>query len=44
VKVGKIQIYIEPRDLYIGYYRGLDNHFVCVLSTLVIYWLRKAAK
>ena len=34
-------VYIEPRDWWIGYYRGDRHHYVCPLPTVVIRWPRK---
>lgn len=37
-----VKIYIEPRDWWIGYYRGDGFHYVCLLPTVVIRWHRRA--
>lgn len=36
-----INIYIEPRDRWIGYFRGDDYHYVCPLPCVVIRWGRR---
>jgi hypothetical protein len=38
-----MKIYLEPRDIWIGYYRGDTHHYVCPLPTLVIRWQRRLA-
>jgi hypothetical protein len=30
-----MRVYIEPRDWWIGYYRGDTHHYVCPLPTVV---------
>jgi hypothetical protein len=39
-KVGRVKVYREPRDWWVGYYRGDTHHYVCVLPTIVIRWSR----
>jgi hypothetical protein len=39
---GVVNVYIEPRDWWIGYYRGDGYHYVCPLPTVVIRWRRRA--
>lgn len=41
MKIGPVDVYIEPRDLWVGYYRGDDHHYVCPLPTVVLRWRRK---
>jgi hypothetical protein len=36
-------VYIEPRDWWVGYYRGDTHHYVCPLPCVVIRWRRGAA-
>ena len=36
-----MRIYIDKRDLWVGYFRGDDYHYVCPLPTLVIRWPNK---
>ena len=38
--LGKVSIYIDSADWWIGYYRGDTNHYACPLPTLVIRWRR----
>lgn len=35
-----VTIYVEPRDLWVGYFRGPRHHYVCLLPTVVIRWPR----
>jgi hypothetical protein len=34
-------VYLEPRDVWIGYYRGDRHHYVCLLPCVVIRWARR---
>jgi len=36
IRVGRVQIYLEPRDLWMGVYIGPDAVYVCPLPLLVI--------
>jgi hypothetical protein len=36
-----MSVYIEPRDWWIGYYRGDTHHYVCLLPCVVIRWERR---
>jgi hypothetical protein len=36
-------IYIDRADWWIGYYRGPNHHYVCLVPTVVIRWRRGAA-
>lgn len=38
---GSMKVYRDPNDLWVGYYRGPNYHYVCVLPTLVIRWVRR---
>jgi hypothetical protein len=38
--VGKVQIYFDFKDWWIGYYRGEFSSFVCPIPTLVFRWYR----
>lgn len=33
-------IYIDTADWWIGYYRGSNHHYVCLVPTVVIRWRR----
>lgn len=35
-----MKVYLDLRDWWIGYYRGDDHHYVCVLPTVVVRWQR----
>ena len=35
-----LKIYIDTADWWIGYYRGPNHHYVCILPTIVIRWDR----
>lgn len=37
----RVRVYLEPRDWWIGYYRGDDHHYVCPLPCVVIRWKRR---
>jgi hypothetical protein len=39
----KLVIYIDRDDWWIGYYRGPNNHYVCLLPTIVVRWRRGRA-
>lgn len=39
-----MRLYIEPRDAWVGYYRGETNHYVCVLPCIVFKWRRRVRK
>lgn len=34
----RVRVYVEPRDWWIGYYRGETHHYACPLPCLVIRW------
>lgn len=38
----RVRVYIEPRDWWVGYYRGDTHHYVCPLPCVVIRWKRRA--
>ena len=38
--IGRVQLYIEPRDLWIGVYIAPAAVYVCALPMLVIRWSR----
>lgn len=38
-----MKVYFEPRDWWIGYYRGDSHHYVCPVPTLVIRWARRTS-
>lgn len=38
-----VYVYREPRDWWVGYYRGDRHHYVCPLPTVVVRWARKVA-
>jgi hypothetical protein len=37
-----VNIYLDSRDWWVGYYRGNEHHYVCPLPTVVIRWERRA--
>ena len=41
IHLRQLAVYLEPRDWWIGYYRGTSHHYVCVLPCLVIRWNRR---
>lgn len=36
--IGRVQLYIEPRDVWVGLYVAPAAIYVCPLPTLVIRW------
>lgn len=41
--VGRLQVYLEPRDLWVGVYVAKDAIYVCPLPLLVFRWTREAS-
>ncbi|MGE5830694.1 MAG: hypothetical protein ACM30G_20350 [Micromonosporaceae bacterium] len=39
--VGRLQVYLEPRDVWIGVYVAPDAIYVCPLPMLVFRWTRR---
>lgn len=37
-----MKVYLEPRDVWVGYFRGDSHHFVCLLPCVVIRWRRRS--
>lgn len=42
IRIGRVSIYVEPRDVWIGCYIALDAIYVCPLPLLVIRVARRA--
>lgn len=40
LRVGCVQLYIEPRDVWVGAYVGRGAIYLCPLPCLVIRWQR----
>ena len=40
VAIGRVQLYIEPRDLWVGIYVASAAVYVCLMPMLVIRWSR----
>jgi hypothetical protein len=40
IRVGRVSIYFEPRDLWVGVYVSRQHLFVCPLPAVVIRWAR----
>jgi len=40
VSAGRLRVYFEPRDWWIGVYVAVGYVYVCPLPTLVIRWAR----
>lgn len=36
-----MRLYFDARDWWVGYFRGDDRHYVCLLPTLVLSWPRR---
>lgn len=43
-RIGRVQIYIEPRDIWMGVYVAPNAVYVCPLPLVVIRWDRKIAE
>lgn len=41
LRLGRLAIYFEPRDLWIGAYISYDAVYVCPLPVLVLRWTRR---
>jgi hypothetical protein len=45
MRIGKVRIYFDWRDWWVGYFRGsqrrMRTHYVCPLPCLVISWPMK---
>ena len=39
--LGRLQVYVEPRDLWIGLYVARYAIYVCLLPLLVFRWTRR---
>jgi hypothetical protein len=39
-----MRVYRDRNDWWVGYYRGANHHYVCLLPTLVIRWTRRAVQ
>lgn len=37
-----LDVYLDFRDWWIGYYRGDEHHYACPLPCLVFRWSRRA--
>jgi hypothetical protein len=35
-----VRIYVDTDDWWIGWYRGTEHHYVCVVPAVVIRWSR----
>lgn len=40
LRLGRLAVYVQPRDLWVGAFVGLDAVYVCPLPTVVIRWDR----
>lgn len=36
----ELSLYIDTNDWWIGWYRGPNHHYICLLPTIVIRWKR----
>lgn len=41
---GRLQVYLEPRDLWVGAYIATDAVYVCLVPLLVLRWARVTAR
>jgi hypothetical protein len=37
----RLRIYRDADDWWVGYYRGSQYHYVCIVPTIVIRWWRR---
>lgn len=44
LRLGRVALYIEPRDVWVGCYISPDAVYVCPVPCCVIRWTRKEAK
>ena len=44
LRIGRLAIYIEPRDVWVGVYVALDAVYVCPLPMLVLRWDRRRVR
>ncbi len=42
LRIGRIQVYIEPRDAWVGAYVASNALYVCALPFVVLRWQRRA--
>ena len=40
--VGRLAVYLEPRDVWVGLYVAPDALYVCPLPLLVLRWARRS--
>jgi hypothetical protein len=41
--IGRLQVYVEPRDIWVGAYIAPDAVYVCPLPLLVLKWRRSVS-
>ncbi len=41
LRFGALQVYVEPRDVWVGVYVATDAVYVCPLPLLVFRWARR---
>ncbi len=41
IRLGRVQLYLEPRDLWIGVFVDPEVLYVCPLPCVVVRWTRK---
>lgn len=44
LRLGRLAIYIEPRDIWVGVYVSPDAVYVCLLPMLVLRWDRQRVR
>lgn len=40
LRIGRLSLYVEPRDVWVGLYAAPDAFYVCPLPTVVLRWQR----
>ncbi|GAA0853280.1 hypothetical protein ACFQVD_26810 [Streptosporangium amethystogenes subsp. fukuiense] len=44
LRIGRLSIYVEPRDIWVGVYVAPAAIYVCPLPLLVVKWDRKEVR
>lgn len=38
---GRLSVLFEPRDTWLGWFRGKDAHYICLVPCVAIRWRRR---
>lgn len=44
IRIGRMSVYVEPRDIWVGVYIAPNAVYVCPVPLLVIKWDRKCGE